>query len=213
MHIRVLTTSVLAALLAVGCTAQEPKPTAAAKTEKPKLMTGASASMLANTCAGCHGTHGQSNGPATPTIAGMESDYLVEVMQAYKSGERVNTIMGRIANGYTDEEIEQIANALSKQSYKGIKQTSVGPKATMGKKLHDNYCEKCHEDGGTSVEDTPLAGQWMPYVQSTIMDYLDGHNNPEKKMAKAIEKMMAEHPQMSKVQLAEDLANFYASQQ
>jgi cytochrome c553 len=34
-------------------------------------MTGASGEMLANTCAGCHGTNGISTGPATPTISGM----------------------------------------------------------------------------------------------------------------------------------------------
>ena len=31
---------------------------------------GASASMLADTCSGCHGTDGASVGPASPTIAG-----------------------------------------------------------------------------------------------------------------------------------------------
>ena len=30
-----------------------------------------SARMLANTCAGCHGTDGSSVGPASPTIAGI----------------------------------------------------------------------------------------------------------------------------------------------
>ncbi|MEJ1354324.1 MAG: c-type cytochrome [Candidatus Sedimenticola sp. (ex Thyasira tokunagai)] len=212
MHIRLLTATAVAALLVVGCTAQEQKkPAAAAKVEKPKLMTGASASMLANTCAGCHGTNGQSQGPAAPTIAGLEIDYFTEVMQDYKSGERSSTIMGRIAKGYSDKEIEQMAGAFNKQTFKGVVQTSVGDKARMGHKLHDKYCEKCHEDGGTSVEDTPLAGQWMPYVQTTIVDYLEGHNSPEKKMTKAIDKMVADHPSMSKAQLAEDLAHYYAS--
>ena len=167
--------------------------------------------MLANTCAGCHGTLGQSSGPAAPTIAGLEADYIVETMEAYKNGDRVNTIMGRIAKGYTDDEIELMAAFFSAQSYQGVVQTKVGPKAKMGHKLHENYCEKCHEDGGTSVEDTPLAGQWMPYLQYTISDYLNGHNNPEKKMKKAVDKMIAEHPNMTKAQLAEDLAHYYAS--
>ena len=210
MHLRIITASVLAGLLAAGCTSQGSKPMAKAS-GKPKLMMGASASMLANTCAGCHGTSGQSMGPATPTIAGMDEEYLIETMQAYKNGERVNTIMTRIAKGYTDTEIEQIAGALSKQKYRGVRQTSMGPKAKMGGKLHDKYCEKCHEDGGTSVEDTPLAGQWMPYLSVTIQDYLDGHNNPEKKMTKAINKMMADHPNMTKAQLAESLTHYYGS--
>ncbi|MES9856650.1 MAG: c-type cytochrome [Sedimenticola sp.] len=212
MHIRLLTAAAVAAVLVVGCTAQEQKkPAAAAKTEKPKLLMGASASMLANTCAGCHGSYGQSKGPSSPTIAGLEIDYFTEVMQDFKSGERSSTIMGRIAKGYNDQEIEQMAALFNKQTFQGVVQVDVSDKARMGHKLHEKYCEKCHEDGGTSVEDTPLAGQWMPYVQTTIVDYLDGLNGPEKKMTKAINKMIAAHPSMSKAQLAEDLAHYYAS--
>ncbi|MES9906845.1 MAG: c-type cytochrome [Sedimenticola sp.] len=212
MHIRLLTVAAVAAVLAVGCTTQEQKAKpAAAKAAKPKLMMGASAAMLASTCVGCHGEHGQSNGPGTPTIAGLEADYFTEVMQAYRTGDRSSTIMGRIAKGYTDKEIEQMAGVFSKQTYRGVVQDTVSYKAIMGRTLHDKYCEKCHEDGGTSVEDTPMAGQWMPYMQTTIVDYLNGLNNPEKKMTKAINKMFAEHPGMSKEKLAEDLAHYYAS--
>jgi sulfide dehydrogenase cytochrome subunit len=51
--------------------------------ELPELMTGADATMLANTCAGCHGPDGASGGPATPTIAGLSTEYFVEVMNGY----------------------------------------------------------------------------------------------------------------------------------
>ena len=221
MHIKTIAASAFTLVIAHGCASQEPMmekaDAVAAKAvemvapAKPALLTGASDAMLANTCAGCHGTGGQSTGPATPTIAGLETDYFIYVMDAYKSGDRVNTIMGRIAKGYSDEEIAQMANHYAKMGYQGMIQTSAGNKARMGAKLHDAYCEKCHEDGGTSVEDTPLAGQMMPYLQWTIADYLDGHNNPEKKMTKAIDKMLAEHAGMSKMQIAESLTHYYGS--
>ncbi len=214
MDLRFLTASALAAAVAVGCATQETggkSDAAAAKPAKPALMTGASDEMLATTCFGCHGTQGYSNGPATPTIAGLEADYLQEVMEDYRDGERVSTIMNRIAKGYSDKEIEQLAAYFSRQQFRGRIQTSAGAKARKGKELHEAYCEKCHEDGGTSVEDTPLAGQWMPYVQWTITDYLNGHNAPEKKMKKAIDKMLAEHAGMTKAQIAEYLSHFYGS--
>jgi len=44
---------------------------------------GPSAQMLSDTCAGCHGTDGNSGGPATPTIAGISEEYFVEIMQGY----------------------------------------------------------------------------------------------------------------------------------
>ena len=44
------------------------------------------ATMLADTCAGCHGTDGASTGPATPSLAGMSEIYMVDSMKAFKSG-------------------------------------------------------------------------------------------------------------------------------
>ena len=74
-----------------------------------------SATMLANTCAGCHGTFGSSVGPASPTIAGISRDYFIETMLAYKEAQRPSTIMSRIAKGYTEQEIELMAEYFSKQ--------------------------------------------------------------------------------------------------
>ncbi|MGD2119158.1 MAG: c-type cytochrome, partial [Chromatiales bacterium] len=70
------------------------------------LASGPSAEALAYTCAGCHGTNGQSNGPASPTLAGMSKPVMVETMKGFKSGDIPSTIMGRIAKGYTDEQFE-----------------------------------------------------------------------------------------------------------
>ena len=201
----------LAAVIGVfvaGCVSQQT--TAPMKKDAPKLMTGASAGMLADTCAGCHGTDGASGGPATPTIAGMSEDYLVETMKAYKSGDRWSTIMGRIAKGYTDEEIMAMSQHYAALPYKGQTQVKMDAKAKAGQKLHDKYCEKCHENGASEVEDDSglMAGQWMPYVHWTLDDYVAGRNTPtEKKMAKAMKKMLDEHGPSS----IEKLVHFYGS--
>ena len=44
----------------------------------------ASPSMLSDTCLGCHGPGGVSEGPATPTISGMSEIYIIGAMLAYK---------------------------------------------------------------------------------------------------------------------------------
>jgi sulfide dehydrogenase cytochrome subunit len=64
--------------------------------------------MLANPCAGCHGTDGVSPGP-TPTLKGLPSSYIISAMQSFKTDQRMGTVMNRIAKGYTDEEIELMA--------------------------------------------------------------------------------------------------------
>ncbi len=72
------------------------------------------ATMLANTCAGCHGPNGISLGPLTPSIAGLPKSYLVESMHDFASGKRASTVMQRIAKGYNDADIEALADYFSK---------------------------------------------------------------------------------------------------
>ena len=67
------------------------------------------ATLLSISCAGCHGTDGKSPG-SIPTIGGKSSDFIATALQQFSSGERAGTVMGRHATGYTDEEIQLIAD-------------------------------------------------------------------------------------------------------
>ena len=169
-----------------------------------------SAEMMANTCAGCHGTNGSSQGPASPTIAGISKDYFIETMQAYKSDERPSTIMSRIAKGYTDKEIELMAGFFAKQPFVRQTQSFDQKKAGQGKRLHKKYCEKCHENGGRSSEDDAgiLAGQWQPYLHFTMDDFNSGRRAMEKKMKKRMKELNEKHGAAG----VDALMNFYASQ-
>jgi len=160
--------------------------------KKPEVMTGASASMLANTCAGCHGTKGVSMGPSIPTLAGISPTYIIEMMEEYKSGEIPSTIMGRIAKGYSEEETQQIAEFFSKQKFVAAKGQKVDDaKAEKGAKIHKKYCEKCHSESGTEAEDDSgfLKGQWKSYLRNQLMDFHNGDREAAKKMKKKLKKM------------------------
>ena len=152
------------------------------------------ASMLANTCAGCHGTNGSSVGPASPTIAGISKTYFIDTMVAYKKGERPATIMTRIAKGYSDEEIKLMADFFSKQTFVRYDQQFDAAKAKTGKDLHTKYCDKCHENAGRSAEDDAgiLAGQWMPYLEEQFEEYKSGKRPMPKKMEPKIDKLSAD---------------------
>lgn len=166
--------------------------------------------MLGNTCAGCHGTNGSSVGPATPSIAGLAKDTIVESMKAYKSGERPSTIMGRIAKGYTDEEFEAMGEFFSKQKMVRYTQETDPAKVKKGAKLHDKYCEKCHEDGGSFDDEGTgiLAGQWMPYLTFSFEDFNSGAREMPKKMKRKLEKMVKKEGQEG----IESIVHFYGSQ-
>ncbi len=170
----------------------------------------ASALDLANTCAGCHGIDGSSTGPAIPSIAEISTEYFIEAMNDYKNKDgRYNTIMSRIAKGYSEEEIKLMAGFFAKQKMARFDQKFDAEQAKAGKELHDKYCEKCHEDGGRSAADDSgiLAGQWAKYLEYTMDDYVEGRREMPKKMKKKVKKLMK-----ADAEGIEKLIHYYGSQ-
>ncbi len=78
------------------------------------------ATILSNTCAGCHGPNGISHGPLTPSIAGLSKEYILESMHDFASGKRPSTVMQRIAKGYSDADIKAVAEYFSKLPSKAV---------------------------------------------------------------------------------------------
>ena len=73
-----------------------------------------SVALLASNCANCHGTLGNAQG-AMPNLAGQQKTYIIEQMRAFRDGKRPATIMHQLAKGYTDPQIEAIADFFSRQ--------------------------------------------------------------------------------------------------
>ncbi len=184
---------------------KEKKTATAAKPVSPRGL------MLANTCVGCHGQGGSSLGPATPTISGMAIDTFTDAMKAYREGKRPSTVMGRLAKGYTDEDIAEMANYFVTQKFVRVAQKTDPAKVKAGKKLHKDNCEKCHEEGGFKDEDgsSILAGQWLPYLQFQMADFNAKKREMPEKMAKRLNAMIKDNGDKS----LEEVAHFYASQQ
>jgi sulfide dehydrogenase cytochrome subunit len=68
----------------------------------------------AASCSGCHAVS-RNVDTAVPGIAGRKSADLSAAMREFKSGARPATVMGRIARGFSDTEIEAIAVWFSTQ--------------------------------------------------------------------------------------------------
>ncbi len=192
----------------------------------------ASPVMLSDTCLGCHGPGGISEGPATPTISGMSELYIIGAMLAYKydSDEdkieeiieadpdledveffaRTSTVMSRIAKGYSETEIKSIATHFAELPFKAQQQDIDAAQARAGAKVHKKHCEKCHEDGGRSADDDAgvLAGQWIPYLEYTMADFTNGDRDMPKKM----KKQMREAHEKYGDKVTAELIQFYASQ-
>ena len=71
---------------------------------------------LAATCANCHGTDGKAvEGSQVVSLAGLEKNYLITQMNAFKAGTRRATVMHQISKGYSDTQIETIATYFASQ--------------------------------------------------------------------------------------------------
>jgi sulfide dehydrogenase cytochrome subunit len=65
-------------------------------------------------CSGCHATNAAAETPV-PKITGRSADETVKLMAEFRSGEKPSTVMGRIAKGFTDDEMRPIAAWLAAQ--------------------------------------------------------------------------------------------------
>ena len=168
-----------------------------------------SAVSLAANCSSCHGSEGASSGPATPTISGLESHYLLKVLRDYKDNSRASTVMNRIAKGYTDTQLQSIANYFAAQPHYVAEQSVNTALVAQGKILHDSSCASCHSNKGkdTTLTGTRLAGQWQVYTQRTLEDYIAGLSTAPQTM---LDNLNTLHQQQGDQSIAA-LAAFYAS--
>ena len=83
-----------------------PAPVAVAPSPPP---TPAAVVNMVNNCFSCHGTDGRSPG-TIPSLTNQKPQQAALVLKEFKSGARASTVMARHAKGYTDVELEAIAN-------------------------------------------------------------------------------------------------------
>ncbi|MDP1900626.1 MAG: c-type cytochrome [Rubrivivax sp.] len=69
--------------------------------------------LLASNCFQCHGTNGR--GPGFDQIAGESAAEMFEKLKEFQSGKEGDGIMAKHARGFTDAQIRQLAEWLSKQ--------------------------------------------------------------------------------------------------
>lgn len=166
---------------------------------------------LIKQCGMCHGADGNSVAPVNPSIAGMTKAYFKHTFDAYKKDGRKSEMMKMFVHSLSDEQTEGLAAFYEKQTFIPRDQKFDENKAKKGKALHDEYCEKCHEDAGRITENNYgfLAGQWTPYLKKVIQDYLDKKRNAPPMMITKLKKMEENHGKES----IDLLMHYYASLQ
>ncbi len=71
---------------------------------------------LAASCANCHGTDGRAvQGTSVTGLAGLDKNYIVAQMTAFKTGTRPATVMHQISKGFNDAQIATLAGYFAAQ--------------------------------------------------------------------------------------------------
>lgn len=138
-----------------------------------------SAKAAVAACGGCHGDKGVSTTPGTPSLAGLDPEYLTLTMKEYKTGARKSDVMKPMMAGVNDGDLGNIALYYALQK-PGRVTTAKGGDATEGKAA-SAACAGCHGARGiATVAGTPsLAGQDAEYLAVALAAYKSGERTDE----------------------------------
>jgi cytochrome c553 len=128
----------------------------------------ASGQEAAASCAGCHGDHGVSGSPATPSLAGQDSQYIVAALQAYKGGSRSDETMKGMVAALDDNAMKDLAAFYAAQEPK-----APNVRKPLATEEWAQRCDRCHGIGGNSTDPRlpMLAGQRADYLQKALQGY------------------------------------------
>ena len=151
----------------------------------PKILIGAAApnarpgdvaagQAKAATCAACHGAQGIGGNLPGPNLAGQHEPYLVDALKAYRTGARDNPLMGPLAKGLSDADIENLAAYFSSLSCKHL--AGIDKQATPADQALASRCAACHGASGVSANPLwpNLAGQSKDYLLNALRAYKGG---------------------------------------
>lgn len=151
-------------------------------------------------CTGCHADDGNNKDPKTPRLAGLDAEYLVVAVEAYRSGSRGHDVMREAVSTLREKDIKDMAAYYASKEPKALpirKPLTIGEWAAR--------CNRCHGPAGRSADSRfpILAGQDEVYLTKTLKLYHGGERTSP--AMKAMSFLMAESD-------IKKLAAYYARQ-
>jgi len=168
----------IAAALVAPVVSQANEPAAPA-VAKPDLAAGG-ATFAAKGCTACHGADGNSAITTNPKLAQQHPAYLAKQLYEFKSGKRVNAVMGGMSLALDDNEIRNVTAWLGSQKAKSgfAKDREL---VAMGERIFRGgiadrqipACAGCHAPNGVGIPDQypRLAGQHADYISTQLMAF------------------------------------------
>ena len=123
-------------------------------------------------CVGCHGSKGKSSSGQWPNLAAQPASYLINQLNAFKSGVRSNPVMQAMATSLSDDDIKNLA-----AYYASLSPVSAGGDVDLAK-LGQNKATMCLGCHGSSAEGNGqfprLAGQQPDYLLAQLNAFKTG---------------------------------------
>jgi cytochrome c553 len=123
----------------------------------------------------CDKCHGQKGAPAdpntTPIIWGQQESYLVKQLHDYRSGDRDNPVMLRVAKDLAQEDLRKIGAYFAAKSWplRHAAAASASPPKGIAQ------CQPCHQPNFEGGPPAPrLAGLSYTYLNAAMRDFADG---------------------------------------
>ena len=144
----------------------------------------------AQVCGACHGADGNSTIPMWPKLAGQNPAYMVEQLQAFKSGRRENPAMAPLAVPLAESDMLEISAYYAAQTLR-IQPVEAG-KIAAGQQLYRGgnaersipACMACHGPSGAgnaAARYPALRGQHAEYTVLQLKAYRDGSRSTDQK--------------------------------
>ncbi len=152
-------------------------------TSQPAAGDAEAGKQKSQTCVACHGPDGHGIAPNFPNIAGQHPGYMVEQLQAFKSGKRNDPSMAPMAMPLSEQDMRDLAAYYSSQKPKmgtaDETQVALGEKIYRGGNLETGVaaCMACHSPtgNGNPAANYPLVhGQKPTYTLKQLQDFKAG---------------------------------------
>lgn len=154
-------------------------------------------------CAACHGADGNSAVPNFPKLAGQGQQYLLKQLKDIKAGNRAVVEMTGMLDGFSDQDLENLAAYFSSQ-------TSTGGQAKKdlveaGEILYRGgnpatkiaACTACHGPSGKGIELAAfpaLSGQHADYIATQLKKFRSGEraNDGDTRMMRSVSALLSD---------------------
>jgi cytochrome c553 len=128
-------------------------------------------------CLSCHGEDGRSQTPDVPSLGGQPAPYPLIQLFMFRERLRVAAPMNDDAKGLSDDDLQNVANAIAKlPPPMSPVETGDPQRLARGSALAEqNHCNICHRSDFSGQENVPrLANQREDYLLKTLRAYKTG---------------------------------------